>query len=284
MNIDIAMTVKVILIFLGLGLIVSVAFAYRSIKTGLHLQFFRKRRDMIAHGWKLIFFALFLGVFAILISRFGEPVAYRYFPPSPTITGTPTITPTPTITLTPSETFTPTITQTLQYTYTPSLPQEAQATIQTPVGPDANAVFSALNFASKLSDDGVVTDNETTFPQNVQHLYGGFSFDSMALGVQWTSVWLLNGKPVHIESKVWKTSSGGYGYTDWDCSTGECVPGEYEVQIFVGSSWKTSGTFTISGGAADTLGTPGTPSPSPSSSIPLTIPTATPSPSPTIKP
>ncbi len=273
MNIDIATTVKVIIVFLGLGLLASIIFGYRSIRLGLHLEFFRKRRDLIAHGWKLFFLAIGLGIVALIISRFGEPVAYRYFPPSPTVTNTPTITLTPTITQTPKDTLTPTITETLQYTYTPEFPQEAQQTVQTPVGPDANSEFSPLQFATKLSKDGIVTDNETTFPSSVQHLYGGFSYQQMALGVQWTGVWLLAGKPVYIESKVWKVSSGGYGYTDYPCPQNQCSPGDYEVQIFVGSTWKTSGRFTITGGAAS-----GTETPTPSPTSPLLKATATPSP------
>lgn len=274
MNIDIATTVKVIIVFLGLGLLASLFLGYRSIQSGLHLEFFRKRRDLISHGWRLFFLAIILGGIAYMVSRYGEPVAYRYFPPSPTATRTPTITLTPTITQTPKDTLTPTITETLQYTYTPEFPIEAQQTVQTPVGPDTSAKYSRLQFASKLNNQGYVSDDETNFPASVQHLYAGFSFEGMALGVQWTGVWLLNDKPVHIESKVWKYGSGGYGYSDWDCTTGECIPGDYAVQIFVGSTWKTSGRFTITG--ATPSGT-GTPTPAPGSS-PTIIATATPSP------
>ena len=282
MNIDIAATVKVIIIFLGLGLLVSILFGYRSIRAGLHLQFFRKRRDLIAHGWKLVFLAVILGLFALIVSRFGEPVAYRYFPPSPTITSTATITPTPTITQTPKDTFTPTITETLQYTYTPSFPDEAQQTVQPPIGPDTNASFSSVKFSDKLSKDGIVADDLKTFPTSVAHIYGGYSFDGMALGVQWTAGWLLAGKPVHIETNAWKVpASGGYGYTDWDCSTGACVPGDYEVQIFVGSTWKSSGRFTITGADAVSLTGTVTPTLTPTPTLLRTQPRATSTPTPT---
>jgi len=104
-------------------------------------------------------------------------------------------------------------------------------------------MFSPLQFSSKLNKDGIVKDNiTTTFPANVAHIYGGYSFDQMALGVQWSAIWLLDGtKPVHIQTNIWKLASGGYGDTDWDCTTGECVPGDYVVQIFVGSSFKIMG-------------------------------------------
>ncbi|MHC1740785.1 MAG: hypothetical protein AB9897_06700 [Anaerolineaceae bacterium] len=273
MNIDIATTVKVIIILLGLGLLASLFFGYRSIRVGLHLQFFRKRQDLIVHGWRLVFLAVLIGVVALIISRFGEPVAYRYFPPSPTITGTPTITLTPTVTQTPKDTLTPTITETLQYTYTPQFPPEAQQTVQTPIGPDANAIFSPIQFSSQLSKDKVVTENITSFPASVSHLYGGFSYTQVDLGVQWTAVWILNGKPVHIETKAWNYPPGGYGYTDWDCSTGACVPGDYEVQIFVGSTFKSHGTFSITGNVEL-----GTATPTPLLTPIIVKPTATPSP------
>jgi type VI secretion system secreted protein VgrG len=274
MNIDIATTVKVLIAFLILGLIASLIFAYRSIRLGLHLEFFRKRRDLVVHGWRLVLLALALGIVALIIGKFGEPVAYRYFPPSPTVTSTPTVTLTPTITPTLKDTLTPTITPTLQYTLTPSLPEVAQATIQTPVGPDTSAIFSRVQFASQLSKDSVVVDDETSFPSTVAHLYGGFTYDQMSLGVQWSAVWLRDGQVVHMETKAWTYSSGGAGYTDWDCTTGECLPGNYEVQIFVGSTWKSSGTFTISGGAAAEGTATVTPTLTPSA--PLTTPTPTP--------
>jgi len=260
MNIDIATTVKVILVFLAIGGVVSIYFGFRAIRAGMHLQFFRKRHDLVLHGWNLLFLALGLGIFALIFSHFAEPVAYHYFPPSPTVTDTPTVTMTPTITETPIDTLTPTITETLQYTYTPSLPLEAQQTVQTPIGPDTSSVFSRVQFSDTLSKDGTVTEDMTSFPSTVSHIYGGYSFDGMALGVQWTAVWNLDGKPVHIETNAWKVAPGGYGYTDWDCTTGACVPGDYEVQIFVGSTWKSSGRFTITTSTSAENGT-GTPTP-----------------------
>jgi hypothetical protein len=97
MNIDIATTVKVLIAFLILGLIASLIFAYRSIRLGLHLEFFRKRRDLVVHGWRLCSWP-WPWDRSLGYGKFGETVAYRYFPPSPTVTyrrsAEPTITPT----------------------------------------------------------------------------------------------------------------------------------------------------------------------------------------------
>ncbi len=279
MKIDIAMTVKVLLVFIGIGLVVCVILAIRSIKAGQHLEFFKKRQNLVTHGWNLIFLAVFLGIFAIILARFGEPVAYRYFPPSPTVTRTPTVTLTPTITQTPKDTLTPTITLTLAQTYTPSLPTEAIATIQTPIGPDTAAVFSPITF-STTTKDGVVTNTVDSFDGGVTHIFGGFSYDKMVTGVQWTAVWLREGQVIWLETKPWNYTPGGYGYTDYQQTADQWQPGEYEVQIFVGSTWKSSGRFTIVGAATTGTVTATTPAPG----TPVVQPSSTPSPSPTLPP
>lgn len=246
MNIDVATTVKVILALLGIAAVISLIMAIKSIKAGHKLLFYQKRQLLVYHGWRLILLALVLLFAGFLIFRFGEPVVYRYFPPSPTTTLTPTVTITPTVTNTPSMTYTPTITLTLSQTYTPSLPDFIQATIQTPVGPDANAIFSPLSFSDK-TEDGVVTDSFTEFELPVSTLFGGFSYDRMATGVQWTAVWLYGEEVICSETKAWDYAPGGYGYTDCTRPPETWLPGVYEVRIFVGQTWKGSGTFRILG-------------------------------------
>lgn len=246
MNIDVATTVKVILGLLAIFAVISIFMAVKSIKAGHKLMFYQKRQLLIYHGWRLVLLALGLLLSGFLIFRFGEPLVYRYFPPSPTITLTPTITITPTVTNTPSMTYTPTITLTLSQTYTPALPDFIQATIQTPVGPDASAIFSPLSF-SDTTEDGVVTESLTEFDLPVSTLFGGFSYDRMAVGVQWTAVWLYGEEIICSETKAWDYAPGGYGYTDCTRPVEAWLPGVYEVRIFVGQTWKVSGTFRILG-------------------------------------
>ncbi len=250
MNIDIATTVKVILVLLGIAVITSLVMAVKSIQAGKRLQFYQKRQILITHGWRLIMLAVVMVFGGFLLVKVGEPAVYKVFPPSPTITTTPTITVTPTITLTPSQTFTPTITLTLAQTYTPSLPEQIQATIQTPVGVDTSAVFSPITF-STLIENGLLVNEQTSFAPPVKTIYGGFSYDKMVTGVQWTAVWLYEGQIVCAETKPWNYAPGGYGYTDCTRPSNEWLPGYYEVQIFVGSSWKSSGIFNIQGTTAN---------------------------------
>ena len=276
MNIDVATTIKVVMVFLVLAAIISLVMAARSIKAGRKLLFYQKRQVLIYHGWRLILLALLLVGSGLLISRFGEPMVYRYFPPSPTITLTPTVTATPTITLTPSMTFTPTITLTLSQTYTPSLPSFIQETVQTPIGPDVSAIFSPLSF-SKSTKDGVVVENITEFKLPITTLFGGFSYDRMAVGTQWTAVWLYGEEVVCSETKAWNYAPGGYGYTDCTRPAENWKPGKYEVQIFVGQTWKTSGTFTILGDEGMTATEPSiTGSEQPVNPLPTSTPTLPP--------
>jgi len=276
MSIDVATTVKVIMFFMIIAAFISLLMAIRSIKAGRKLLFYQKRQKLVYRGWRLVLFAILMVLGGLAITRFGEPVVYRYFPPSPTITLTPTVTATPTITLTPSMTFTPTITLTLSQTYTPSLPGFVQETVQTPIGPEVSSIYSPLSFADK-TEDGVVTENITEFSLPVTTLFGGFSYDRMALGVQWTAVWLYGDQVICSETKAWEYAPGGYGYTDCTRPVEDWRPGRYEVQIFVGQTWKVSGTFLILGED----GLPGeTPTVNPLEEPSVEAPTLTPTPPP----
>ncbi len=252
MNIDIATTVKVLLALIGLGLFAAIYYGIVSIRTASRLEFFQKKQKLVAYGWRLIFLAFLLAGVWFWVFRKAEPIAYRHFPPSPTFTRTPTITLTPTITPTLKETLTPTITETLLYTYTPVLPADAQATIQTPVGPDTSAIFSELWFAPKLDADLLLTDVSSESSPGNPHLWW-VNIDKMALGVQWTAVWLYEGEIFFIETKVWTVNAvpAIWGY---DClqDAEKWLPGDYEVQIYVGSTWKASGRFSVIGNTTET--------------------------------
>lgn len=250
MNLDIDTTFKVFLVLLGIGVIASLVMAFKSLNAARNLKFYRKRQDLIEYGWRLIFFAIIMAGVGFVFYRFGEPVAYHYFPPSPTITRTPTITTTPTITLTLQNTLTPTITPTLEHTYTPMLPPEAIATIITPLIPDTESIFSPIQFSEEVDEDGLIINTTDTFNLPITEIYAGYTFDKMTAGVRWTAVWLYEGQYLCAETQIWNFSTGGAGYSDYcnqKITPDMWKPGDYEVQIFVGQTWKTSGRFTILG-------------------------------------
>jgi hypothetical protein len=262
--------------------ILSIAFAVlfswagvRAIRKARTLKFFRMRRDRMVGGWRMIFAAFVLVIFAVILNRFAEPAIYSFYPPTPTLTATPTITQTPTITLTPSITLTPTITSTPSVTDTPTpsptphVPLAIEVQFTSVVTPNPSAIFSPLQFAQALDENFVPINPAIVFQNPVGHLYAQFTYDGMQVGSQWTAIWYRGSELVHYETAPWNGGTGGIGYTDWDPAPYEWLPGLYEVQVFVGHQWKVVGTFTVEGDAP-------TPPPSPTPTFTITpLPTAT---------
>src|SRR5512140_1931768 len=106
--------------------VVSARSGLRTIQSARKMTFYRLRRQREAGGWRLLAVSVLLVGIAVALPIYGLPLAYQYFPPTPTITptftavpyrtatGSPTITPSPTVTDTPLVTATPTITTTPQ--------------------------------------------------------------------------------------------------------------------------------------------------------------------------
>lgn len=239
-----------------IGAFFAIILGINSIRAGARLQFFRKRRDRMVRGWRLLLIGGGLVFTAFILNRYAEPAVYKVYPPTPTITLTPTITTTPTITLTVTVSVTPTVTKTPSVTDTPGLPVSVLTGFQSTITPAPDAVFSPLKFAQKLDDKNLPVDPATTFTLPVGHLYGSFSFDKMRDGAQFSALWYRDTELVYFESFPWKGGTGGYGYTDWNPKPEEWKPGNYHVEIFVGTDWKVTGSFTVSGGSPTVSPTP----------------------------
>lgn len=256
-------------VFLLLG-IFSLAVGLSAIRAGRSLQYFRKRRERIVQGWRLVLAGLILGAIGLSVNQYAEPVAYRFFPPSPTVTLTPTITATPTITVTPSISPTPTITNTPSVTNTPSIPEEVFGRFESTTTPAAEPVFSPLVFARELDENFQPIEPAEEFENPITKLYGVFSYDQMTPGAQWTALWTRNGELVGFETLPWNGGSGGIGYTELEPASETWTSGLYEVQLFVGERWVQSSTFTVTG--------------DPPTSTPTVPPTRTPVPTRTVGP
>lgn len=275
LNLDIHTSVQTAFILTLVLALLCLLVGVRSIQAGSKLQYFRKRHDRIVHGWRMVFIACIFGFSSYLVSNYAEPLAYRAFPPSPTVTSTPTITVTPSISPTPTITLTPTITNTPSVTNTPFLPEEIERLFESTITPAADPVFSPLVFARDLDDNFTPIDPETEFANPIDGIYGVFSYDQMTPGAQWTALWFRDGELVHYESIPWNGGTGGYGYTEWRPPSESWLPGVYEVQIFVGTQRieSAASTFTVTGNPPTS-----TPSPPPTRT---NTPTATIGPSPT---
>src|SRR5574340_1054874 len=141
------------------AVLLAVAGAFFSVRSGIKtiqyarkLTFYRLRQQRTISGWRLVGLGIFLVMLSGFLAFYGEPVAYTYFPPSPTASVTPSITPIPSITLSPTITSTPTLTETpsvtdtATVTPTPFLPPAIEALFESVVTPNPGAVFSPIQF------------------------------------------------------------------------------------------------------------------------------------------
>ena len=247
LQIDIHSTVLTAAIIAGFTAVLTLILGVNHILKSRQIPFYKKRHDRMLRGWRLILAAAILIPLSWVILNFSEPVVYQFISPSPTVTQTPTVTITPSITLTPTITLTSTITETPSITSTPSMPETIEDEFTAEVTPSPDALFSPLQFSRRIDEDWQPIDPALEFENPVGQLFGTFSYNNMTNGTQWSALWFWEGELVYYESSPWEGGSGGYGYTDWDPPSDQWQPGFYEVQIFVGTEWKVSGFFTVTG-------------------------------------
>ncbi len=284
MALDIHTAVLTVVGVLAVAALLSLWRGITLLRSARRLPFFRMRRVQMARGWRLIlFWTPFLLLFATVVHSQAEPLIYQFYPPTLTPTFTPTITTTPTVSLTPTITLSPTLTPSPAESYTPTpsftphVPLAIEMLFESTITPNPDPKFSPLTFTDGLDSSYRPLKPGTVFQNPIQHMYAVFSYDNMVVGAQWTAIWYRNGELVHFETLPWNGGSGGLGFTDWAPDPSEWLPGEYEVQIFVGLQWVISGRFIVEG-------EPPTPIPSPTFTPTQTAtftPTATRTPWPT---
>jgi len=234
--------------------IISLISGIRTIWKSRDLRFFRMRRDRQVQGWRRIFASVILGLVAWALNSFAEPVAYSFITPSltptasPTITLTPTISATPTITLSPTITETPSESNTPTVSPTPHIPLAIEGKFTGTLTPPVEAVFSAIDF-SNLGLDGLnrAIEPTDTFTNPVGSMFAAFSYNGLADGIQWTALWYRQDELVSFETKPWDGGTGGYGFSEWHPKAEEWLPGEYQVQLFLGFDWYQVDFFTVVG-------------------------------------
>ena len=252
MKLDIHAAVQTAFYLTLLAVLLSIWAGIRIIQSGQQSTYFRVGRQRIMFGWRMMVVALLLLGLALFLGVYAEPIIYDYFPPTPTQTVTLTLTSTASVTSTASATVSPTISLTPNTTYTPTLsptpflPLVVELMFQSSVTPNPEAVISGIEFSRRMSNAQAVNPG-TVFQNPVGHMYGVFTYDQMTPGVQWTALWFRGDLLVFYETKPWDGAVGGYGFTDWNPTAEEWLPGNYNVQIFVGMEWKVAGTFTVEG-------------------------------------
>jgi len=248
---------------------------FRTLRSARKLTFYRIKRQRQRGGWYTLGVGLLFLAASVALALYGQPVAYRYFPPSPTASLTPSITLSPTITSSPSVSDTPTNAP------TPFIPPAIEALFQSEVTPNPAAVFSPLQFTLDCKD--FLNIEVATVFQNPNHyMCAVFSYDQMTPGAEWSALWYRDGKLVHYETIPWDGEVGGYGFTEWEAPASEWLPGTYTVAIFVGLELKVVGQFLLQGDAPTAAPTTTPPATATPSRTLTPTRTATPSRTPTV--
>ena len=247
MNLDIHAGIVVIVLLLILVAVLTFIRGYRSYREANSMQFFNKKRIRRQTAVLIILLSILILIFTFGVATMAEPLIYRVYIPSPTPTLTPTVTLTPTITLTPTLTPIPTATPVPLYTPTPLLSIIISSQFTSDTTPNPDAVFSPLTFSKKINKNYQAVNPNDVFAAPIDTLYATFSYDSMTRNSQWTALWFREGELICMESIPWNGASGGYGYTECKLNADRWQPGNYSVQIFVGETWKQTGTFRVSG-------------------------------------
>jgi hypothetical protein len=283
---DIKSFMVVLVVFLALAALITFISGVRSIQESRRLRYYRLRRSRLVAGWRTLFISIVIFGVTFLISQYGEPAIYSFYPVTPTPTIPPTATVIPTITQTSTLTLSPTITPTLSESYTPTpsptphVPVAVEVQFSASVTPPADAVFSPLRFAQGIDLAYNPISPATSFTNPISKMYAIFSYDKMVDGVQWTALWYRDGELVYFETKPWDGGTGGFGFSDWEPEPEAWQPGNYQVHIFIGLELKVSGEFTVSGFPPTQTPTPShTPTPTFSlTPTPTLTPTKTPIP------
>ena len=265
--------VQSLVLFFICGFLAAIWYGCRMIRSARGLPYFLLRRERLTQGWRWVFLGIVLGVAGLLTQIGGLRVAYVILPPTPSVTPTGTTTLTPTITLTatitrtPTISSTPTISATPTETPTPRLPDAlARLLIRETVTPDPDAAFSPIEIATRLDSLNRPLDPAEVFENPLGRVFGAFTYNNLRDGIRWTAIWYRGAEEICIETKAWDGGTGGYGYTE--CHPDQWLPGDYEIQMFLGEQWKVSARFRV-------VGEP---------PLPTSTPSATPSSTSTITP
>ena len=252
----------------------------RALRLGSRTIYFRHRRQRVLAGWWMTGAALLLAGIAALTFRSQNPM----FIPAP-LTATPleraSLAPaTPSRTSTPAPRPSRAVTATTSLTATPHLPLSLEIMVISSVTPQASANISDIRFTENLDSGVYPVGNRNEWVNPLSRMYASFVYSHMTYGAQFTALWFRNGELVFFESGLWKAGGRGRASSKWEPAPHEWHPGEYEVQFFVGTEWKATGRFSVSGEPPTSTFTPAptlTSTPSPTwTSSPVPSETATP--------
>lgn len=290
-------------LILGLGAIFSLLSAIHTLQSSRRWSDYRLRRRYIVQARGSVLLSVLSGALAVGLLLVGRSwqrsatpaappptptfatetaVPPAAAPPTETTTGIPASPPTETPAPTETATVfvasaTPVIPPTIALTATPAMPIAVQALIQGTGTPAFAAQFGRLRFSTEINNYTLVAPGEE-FQNPIKQMYSVFTYQPVGVKIQWTALWYQNAELKYVDTTSWQDFPAGVAVAVWRRPAPEWKPGQYEVQIFVGTEWKASGRFALEGEPPTV-----TPSPLPSST-PTALPTSTITNTPSITP
>lgn len=215
----------------------------RALQLGSKTIYFRHRRQRVLAGWWMTGASLVLMVITALTFRAWNPFFSTIASPVPVDSATP-VSSTPSRTSTPAPSPSHTPTSTVTPTPTPHLPLSLEIMVISSITPQVSASIGDVRFSDRLIDM-LPVGNRIEWDNPLHRMYASFEYSHMTYGAQFTALWFRNGELIYFESGPWQAGGHGRGYSKWEPAPHEWHAGDYEVQFFVGTEWKATGTFTV---------------------------------------
>ena len=258
---SIALSVGVVLF--GLGAILSLLSAVRTLQKSRSWSNFRHRQRMLgqARGSLVVAILCAAATAGLLVLRQeGRPVALPMLDFPATVisrvfaTRTPTQRPSPTSSpsMTPHLPTSPPATPSSAFpttaapTATPSIPIAVEAMIQGTATPTFKVEIGRLRFSTTINGYELIAPGES-FPNPIKQMYTVFTYQPADQQVPWIALWYQNGDLQNVDATSWESSPPGIGVASWARNPVEWEAGDYEVQVFIGTAWKATGGFALTG-------------------------------------
>jgi hypothetical protein len=126
------------------------------------------------------------------------------------------------------------------------MPIAVEAMIQGTETPASDIEIGRLRFSTTINGYILIAPAES-FPNPIKQMYAVFTYQPSDQGVAWTALWYQNRELKYVDASSWTKSPPGIGVANWARDAVEWEAGKYEVQIFVGTAWKATGSFSLTG-------------------------------------
>jgi hypothetical protein len=118
--------------------------------------------------------------------------------------------------------------------------------IQGTATPSFKVEIGRLRFSTTINGYELIAPGES-FPNPIKQMYTVFTYQPADQRVPWVALWYQDGNLQNVDASSWESSPPGIGIASWARDPVQWQAGDYEVQIFIGTAWKATGRFSLSG-------------------------------------